>query len=170
MHCLPCTNYHARTGTIPSLPPFTGGVVDLSHNYFHGPLPTFTRAPLQYSFDYNCQLTSSATNPLTPIVYPFNRTSYTTEQQTEMAENVVFQLGYQGQNCHTGQPTPFPTPQPTYLLPPWPILSPEQGQIGYGATYTTLRFVHGLTFQSRPYCGDYAGPLVCTYIHTYLPI
>ena len=42
------------------------------------------------------------------------------------------------------------------------MLSPEDGQIGYGASYTSLRFVHSLTFQSRPYCAAYIGPLLNT--------
>ena len=58
--------------------------------------------------------------------------------------------------------TVVPTPQPTSATLPWPVLSPEDGQIGFGATYTSVRLVQTLTFQSRPYCAAYAGPLLNT--------
>ena len=106
------TSNHLFTGTIPPLPPLTGGVLDLSHNKFQGDLPSFTRAPLQYGFDHNCQLLppSTSTSILTPITYPYNLTTYTATQLAEMSEVVEFQLTPQGGgSCGTPSPLHLPT-------------------------------------------------------------
>ena len=98
------TTFNPPTGTIPTLPPLTGGVLDLSHNAFHGNLPSFTNAPLQYGFDRNCEVQLPTTTTYNPITFPFNLTTYTDDQTAKLNEEVVFQLSPQGQqNC--GVPT-----------------------------------------------------------------